>query len=62
MNGYEQQVKEVLKAHGWRFLKHGKGSHDIWTDGTRTVSVNRVCKSRHTANGIMKSAGIRHKF
>lgn len=62
MNGYEQQVKEVLKAHGWRFLKHGKGSHDIWTDGRRTVSVNKCCKSRHTANGIMKSAGIRHKF
>lgn len=62
MNGYEKQVKEILKQNGWWFLRHGKGSHDIWTDGTRCVSVNHVCKSRHTANEIMKEAGIKHHF
>lgn len=62
MNGYEKQVKQILKENGWSFLRPGKGSHDIWTDGRRCVSVNRHCKSRHTANGIMKAAGIAHKF
>lgn len=62
MNGYEKQVKDILKQHGWQFLRRGKGSHDIWTDGKNCVSVNHVCKSRFTANGIMKDAGIKHRF
>ena len=63
MNGYEKQVKEQLRSHGWKFLRPGSGSHEIWIgpDG-KTVTVNHVCKSRHTANGIMKHAGISHKF
>jgi predicted RNA binding protein YcfA (HicA-like mRNA interferase family) len=62
MNGYEKQVKDILKQNGWQLLRHGKGSHDIWTDGKRCVSVNHECRSRHTANAIMKDAGIKHKF
>jgi predicted RNA binding protein YcfA (HicA-like mRNA interferase family) len=62
MNGYEKEVKAVLTEHGWYFLRRGKGSHDIWTNGKDCVSVNNVCKSRHTANGIMKDAGINKKF
>lgn len=62
MNGYEKPVKDALKQHGWRLLRHGKGSHDIWTDGKRTVAVNHECKSRHTANAIMKGAGIALRF
>lgn len=62
MNGYEKQVKELLKQHGWQLLRNGKGSHEIWTDGARCVSVNHVCKSRHTANAILKEAGINHRL
>ena len=62
MNGFEKQVKDQLKQHGWSFLRHGKGSHDIWTDGKNTVSVNQECRSKFTANRILKDAGIKHKF
>lgn len=62
MNGFEKEVIDLLKAHGWWFLRHAKGSHDIWTNGTKKVSVNHICKSRHTANSIMKRAGIAHRF
>lgn len=62
MNGYEKEVKAVLAENGWQFLRHGKGSHDVWTNGKRKVTVNHVCKSRHTANSIMKEAGIDKKF
>ena len=62
MNGHEKLVKEMLSRHGWKFLRHGKGSHDIWTDGSKNVSVNHECRSRHTANAIMKAAGIDHRF
>jgi len=63
MNGYEKQVKELLRQHQWQLLRTGKGSHEIWVgpDGA-TVTVNHVCKSRHTANAIMKAAGIDHRF
>lgn len=62
MNGYEKQVKDLLKQYGWQFLRHAKGSHDIWTDGKHSVSVNHVCRSKFTADSIMKRAGIKHKF
>ncbi len=62
MNGYEKQVKELLKQHGWWFLRAGKGSHDIWTNGKSIASINHECRSRHTANRILKDAGIKHRF
>ncbi len=63
MNGYYQLVIAVLKQHGFCLIRNGKGAHQIWGKENRKpfpVSVN--CESRHTANGIMKQAGIDHKF
>jgi predicted RNA binding protein YcfA (HicA-like mRNA interferase family) len=62
MNGFEKQVKEILRRYGWAFLRHGKGSHDIWGKGNQTVSVNHECRSRHTANGILRAAGISERI
>jgi len=62
MNGYYQQVTAILKKHGYSFLEAGKGSHEIWTNGRHRQTVPFACKSRHTANEIMKQAGINHKF
>lgn len=62
MNGYYQQVIEVLTRYGFSLVRHGKGSHELWGKGSRTVTVSRNCESRHTANSIMKQAGISHKF
>ncbi len=63
MNGYEKLIKELLGKHGWSHHRSGKGSHDIWIgpDG-KTVTVNHGCKSRHTANAILRAAGINHRF
>lgn len=63
MNGYAAAVKEILSSHGWKFHTSGKGSHQIWIGPKgNKVTVNHECKSRHTANEIMKVAGIKHKF
>lgn len=63
MNGYEKQVKALLQQHGWQLLRQGKGSHEIWTGPNGgTVTVNHVCKSKFTANSILKAAGIKHRF
>lgn len=62
MKGFYDQVVAVLKQHGFVFLKPGKGSHEWWSEGKVKVQVPRNCYSRHTANAVMKQAGIDHKF
>lgn len=46
------------------FLCHGKGDHDIWRSprsGT-TFPVDHKILSRHTANGVLKQAGLPKQF
>lgn len=62
MNGFYDQVIAVLKRHGFSLSRQGKGSHQIWANDRVSVVVSTNCKSRHTANKIMKEAGIKHKF
>lgn len=62
MNGYYQQIIQLLKLARFSHIRSGKGSHEMWGDGKRLVTVPRNCDSRHTANGIMKQAGIDHRF
>ncbi len=62
MNGYEKEVKRVLKNNGWSFIRSGKGSHEYWGKGRKSVTVSHTMNSRHTANSVMKAAGINHKF
>lgn len=61
MNGFYNQVIAVLKQHGFSFSRQ-KGSHQMWTNGRVSVTVSTNCESRHTANAIMKQAGINHKI
>ena len=64
MAEYEKRVREILKAHGCSFARHGKGDHDIWYSPiTQThVTVDGKIKSRFTANEIMKQAGVDYRF
>jgi len=56
---FGKTVRNKLSEAGGAFLRRGKGDHDIWTtrEGKRIVVPVRV-KSRHTANGILKDAGL----
>lgn len=54
---------ELLRA-GWEHLRSGKGDHAVWWDpksGSKVIVDSKI-KSRHTANGILKRAGIAKKF
>ncbi len=64
MKGYGREVREKLKEAGWEFLRHGKGDHDIWHNpGTgQKVTVPVKLLSRHTANGILRDAGLPKAF
>jgi len=53
-----------LRESGCQFVRHGKGDHDIWWSpiaGKRFVVDNKIV-SRHTANGILKQAGLKKRF
>jgi predicted RNA binding protein YcfA (HicA-like mRNA interferase family) len=62
MNGYYNLVVAQLKLHGYSFLRPGKGSHEIWSNGTRNQTVSKNMPARPMANEIMKQAGIAHRF
>jgi len=64
MAEFEKKVRKELSRNGCYFLRRGKGDHDVWHNpaNKRNVSVDSKIKSRHTANAIMKEAGIEHKF
>ena len=65
MATYEREVRQILETHGCRFDRHGKGDHgEIWYSPitNRKFTVDGKIKSRHTANAIMKQAGIAKKF
>lgn len=62
--GFYRQIVEALKAAGREYRRQGKGDHEIWYSPTtdRTFTVDRGSLSRHTANAVVKQAGIDHHF
>jgi len=60
---FGKAVRLKLNEAGCAFLRRGRGDHDIWTspEGKRIVVPVRI-KSRHTANGILKDAGLSKAF
>jgi predicted RNA binding protein YcfA (HicA-like mRNA interferase family) len=61
MNEYYKKVSELLRANGYTLRRHGKGSHEIWARNGFCVSLPVNCASRHTANQVLKDAGIKAK-
>jgi len=64
MADYSQQLKEFLKAAGCRFERQGRGDHEIWFSPITKIRfvVDGKIKSRHTANAVLKQAGLPKKF
>ena len=62
MAEWEKKVRKVLKEHGYNFKRYGKGSHETWIGDNGVVTVPAFIPSRHTANEILKQAGINYKF
>lgn len=61
--GFYRDVIAELKGAGFRLIAGGKGSHEKWeSPAGQWVLVPRNMKSRHTANAIMKSAGLAARF
>lgn len=61
---FTAQLKEILSRAGCRFERHGKGDHEIWFSPITKIRfpVDSKIKSRHTANAVLKQAGLPKKF
>lgn len=57
-------LKRLLVEAGCVFERQGKGDHEIWYSPTtdRRFVVDHSIKSRHTANAVLKQAGLPKAF
>jgi hypothetical protein len=63
-SSFTPALKRILLDHGCHFDRHGKGDHDIWFSPitNRRFVVDEKILSRHTANAVLKQAGIAKHF
>nr|WP_244263172.1 type II toxin-antitoxin system HicA family toxin [Thioalkalivibrio thiocyanoxidans] len=61
---FTPELKKILQSHGCSFKRQGKGDHELWFSpiSAKTFVVDNGIKSRHTANGVLKQAGIDKAF
>lgn len=64
MAGYTGPLKKILKANGCHYERSGKGDHEIWYSpkSAKRFPVDSDIKSRHTANAVLKQAGLEKQF
>ena len=64
MAEYEKKVRQILLQHGCSFVRYGKGDHEVWHSPItrKNFPVDGKIYIRHVANGVMKQAGINHRF
>ena len=58
--GYYALIVKVLKSEGFRYAHNTKGSHERWVNDETgaTAVVPKSIGSRHTANAVLKQAGL----
>lgn len=64
MNSLTPRLKEILLSAGCFLVRNGKGDHEIWESpiNNNHFPVDNKIKSRHTANAVLKQAGLEKQF
>ena len=64
MASYTPKLKEILRDYGCTFERPGRGDHEIWYSpiSGKRFPVDSNIKSRHTANEVLKQAGLDKEF
>ncbi len=64
MADFYRDVVRYLRDAGYEFKRSGRGDHEIWWDARtgQRVIVDRKLRSKHTANEILKQAGLPKAF
>lgn len=63
-SNFSSELKKILKKSECRFVRFGKGDHEIWYSPVsgKHFPVDGMIKSRHTANAVLKQAGLEKRF
>lgn len=64
VEGYTAAIKRMLRDAGCRFVRSGRGDHEIWHSpltGLHFVVDGKIL-SRHTANAVLRQAGLPKRF
>ncbi len=61
---YTRDVKQRLTAAGCWLVRQGRGDHEIWESpiNGKRFTVDGDIRSRHTANGTLKDAGLEKAY
>jgi predicted RNA binding protein YcfA (HicA-like mRNA interferase family) len=61
---FDRVLRELLRAAGCVLVRQGKGGHEIWYSPKtkRNFPVPVGIASRHTANAILRQAGLAKAF
>jgi hypothetical protein len=64
MAGFTRELKKILTQSGCHYVRPGKGDHEIWYSplSKQHFPVDSDIKSRHTANAVLKQAGLAKHF
>ncbi len=64
MADYASQLIKLLREAGCTYARPGKGDHQIWHSPINDLHfvVDSKIKSRHTANAVLKQAGLNKAF
>jgi predicted RNA binding protein YcfA (HicA-like mRNA interferase family) len=61
---FDRPLRDLLRQAGCVMVRQGKGSHEIWHSPltNRNFAVPVGIPSRHTANAILRQAGLPKAF
>jgi predicted RNA binding protein YcfA (HicA-like mRNA interferase family) len=61
---FDRALRKLLLAAGCELVRQGKGSHEVWRSPImeRHFAVPIGIPSRHTANAILRQAGLPKAF
>jgi predicted RNA binding protein YcfA (HicA-like mRNA interferase family) len=64
MANFYRELTKILSENGYAFFRSGKGDHEIWHNKQTSMkaTVDAGITSRHTANEILKKAGLPKAF
>jgi hypothetical protein len=64
VSSFTPELLRLLHDAGCYFERAGKGDHDIWYSPMTKMrfTVDNKIKSRHTANAVLKQAGLPKHF
>jgi len=63
-SSFTPELKKMLQEANCYFERQGRGDHEIWYSPitNRRFVVDTSIKSRHTANAVLKQAGLPKAF